>query len=153
MPQNSSAESAVVIREGTIDEAMAVDRQIPEFHMVGDAYDRATYEDRLRDRPKLILVAEVRGDFAGFKVGYEEDPQTFYSWLGGVVPEFRRTGVANALRERQEAWARSSGYERIRVKSMKRFPQMLRLLVSAGYGIVTTEGEGERSKIVFELPL
>lgn len=138
------------VREGTIADALCVEDAIPEF---GGAYSRDRYEERLGERRSLILVAEVGGQPAGYKVGYEEDPTTFYSWLGGVVPGFRNSGVASILRQRQESWARSHGYERLRVKSKNQFPHMLRLLIGAGYSIVGTEGSGDGLKIVFETDL
>lgn len=141
---------SVLVREATILEALAVEAEIPEFKGV---YSEERYEQRLAGRPSLLLVADVGGQAVGYKVGYEERPRLFYSWLGGVVPEFRGGGVASALRERQEAWAREHGYERLRVKSKNQFPKMLRLLIGAGYSIVGTEGSGDELKIVFETVL
>jgi ribosomal protein S18 acetylase RimI-like enzyme len=45
----------------------------------------------------LLLVAYVEGEPAGFKVGYQEGRHTFYSAKGGVLPQYRRRGVARAL--------------------------------------------------------
>lgn len=140
----------LVIKEASIAQAVAVEAEIPELGS-GSSLDR--YERRLKGHRHLILVAEVDGRPAGYKVGYEHTPAVFYSWLGGVVPSARGCGVATALRRRQEAWARSCGYERLRVKSMNRFPNMLRLLIGAGYSIITTEGVGDDLKIVFEADL
>lgn len=142
--------STASVREGTIAEALRVEALIQEFH---GASPRERYEERLAGRPALILVAEVDGRLVGYKVGYEVGERVFYSWLGGVVPGFRSAGVASALRERQEHWARGRGYTRLRVKSRNRFPQMLRLLIAAGYSIVGTEGSGDELKIHFELSL
>lgn len=138
------------MREATIAEALAVEAAIPEFH---GAYSEQRYEARLAGRPNLLLAADVGGRVVGYKVGYEERPRIFYSWLGGVVPEFRSSGVASALREHQEAWARANGYDVLRVKSKNQFPHMLRLLIGAGYSIVGTEGTGDQLKIVFETAL
>jgi len=145
-----SADDEDLDREGTIAEALRVEALIPEFH---GASPHERYEKRLAGRQGLVLVAAVDGRLVGYKVGYEEEQHVFYSWLGGVVPGFRSTGVASALRERQEHWARAHGYTRLRVKSRNRFPQMLRLLIAAGYSIVGTEGNGEELKIHFELSL
>ena len=140
----------LVIKEASIAEAIAVQSEIPEL---GSRSSRERYEARLEGRRHLVLVAETDGRPVGYKVGYEHTPEVFYSWLGGVVPASRGRGVATALRRRQEAWARSCGYERLRVKSMNRFPSMLRLLVGAGYSIISTEGAGDDLKIVFEADL
>ena len=69
------------------------------------------------------------------------------------MPGFRGLGVASALRQQQERWAPARGYTQLRVKSRNRFPQMLRLLIAAGYAIVGTEGRGDDLKIHFERSL
>jgi GNAT superfamily N-acetyltransferase len=81
----------------------------------------------------LALVYSADGHDLGFKLGYPESDDTFYSWLGGVSPQARGRGVAQALLEAQEARVRERGFSRLRVKSMNRFPAMLRLLVRNGY--------------------
>lgn len=140
----------LVIKEGSIAQALAVEAEIPEF---GSGWSSDRYERRLSGHRHLILIAELDRRPVGYKVGYEQTPAVFYSWLGGVVPSCRGRGVATALRQQQEKWARSNGYERLRVKSMNRFPNMLRLLIGAGYSIRTTEGVGDDLKIVFEADL
>ncbi len=81
----------------------------------------------------LALVFSEGGKDLGFKLGYPEDADTFYSWLGGVSPAARGRGVAQMLLEAQEAKVRARGFSRLRVKSMNRFPAMLRLLLRNGY--------------------
>lgn len=138
------------VREGSVSEALAVEAAIPEF---GAPHSEERYTQRLTDRRSLILVAELDDRLVGYKVGYQQTPTVFYSWLGGVIPKERGAGIATALRERQEQWARAAGYRHLRVKSKNRFPSMLRLLIGAGYQIIGTEGDGEDLKIVFELTL
>ena len=138
-------------RAGTIDEILVVHRAIPEF-------DRPITESVLMERlgqTSLVLVATRGERIVGYKAGYAKDDQTFYSWLGGVLPEHRGQGVADTLRERQEQWARSRGYRQLRVKSMNRFPAMLQMLISRGYQICGYEeaGGSDRSKIVFSKTL
>jgi len=45
----------------------------------------------------LILEALIDGEPIAFKIGYRESRHTFYSAKGGVMPPFRRRGVAVAL--------------------------------------------------------
>lgn len=45
----------------------------------------------------LMLLAWVDGEPAGFKIGYRLRAKAFYSAKGGVLPPFRRQGVARAL--------------------------------------------------------
>lgn len=84
------------LREASLAELLWVHEQIPEFP--GKA-SLDFYTERLKHRLHLALVAEKSGELLGFKVGYESDtPDTFYSWMGGVRPEFRGKGIATAGR-------------------------------------------------------
>lgn len=88
--------------------------------------------------PHLLLSAEVAGEIAGFKVGYERD-SSFYSWMGGVRPEYRRMGIAKALAQRQEAWAKSRGYQHIRFKTRNYLKPMLIFALNNGFYISAVE--------------
>ena len=110
----------------------AVQRLIDEF---AKPADEVSLQARLNGRQPLILVAEQDGRLVGVKIGYRLSETCFYSWLGGVAPEGRRAGVAQALLEAQEAWVAGQGFEELRVKSRNRFPAMLRLLIKNGYRI------------------
>lgn len=104
--------------------------QVPELDQ--GASDAAC-QQRLSGRQSLILVAAWQEQLVGFKVGYALGPQDFYSWLGGVVPGFRKRRLAASLLQAQEQWAVHNGYRRIQVKSHNRFPAMLQLLAAQGY--------------------
>ncbi|EPT8923727.1 hypothetical protein [Cronobacter malonaticus] len=72
----------------------------------------------------------------GFKLGYESARGAFYSWPGGVVPAYRRDGIAQQRLETQECWARENGYQRLYVKTRNQFRAMLMLLVRNGYQVM-----------------
>lgn len=139
---------SIKIEIGSAADIVALSKQIPEF-------EQATTLERLQSRldgaVSLILVAKLEGALVGYKVGYQLTEETFYSWLGGVVPEHRKHGVATLLFNYQEKWVLNSGYKQIKVKSMNRFPGMLNLLISNGYEIVGIEESvcGSEGKIVF----
>ncbi|WP_299019928.1 GNAT family N-acetyltransferase [uncultured Photobacterium sp.] len=120
------------IRQASVAEAVTVLTRIQEFANPADAVG---LELRLKGRQPLILVAEKEGLLVGVKIGYRLSETCFYSWLGGVAPEGRCNGVAQALLEAQEGWAAELDYEELRVKSRNRFPAMLRLLLRNGYQI------------------
>ncbi|WKE67170.1 GNAT family N-acetyltransferase [Gallaecimonas kandeliae] len=125
--------------------AATLEAALPEF---GGGRSVAQYRARFTG-PHLCLVALVDGVPAAFKLGYALDDTTFYSWLGGVLPPYRRQGLAQLLLEAQEAWAAGQGYGRIEVKSSGRFPAMLALLARNGY-----QACGEHNgKILFAKPL
>jgi GNAT superfamily N-acetyltransferase len=122
----------LLIREGDIPAVVALLHRIPEL---ADPPEGAEYERRLKSVPHLILIAYANGEPAGCKVGYERE-RHFYSWMGGVRPEFRRRGVARALAEWQENWAREQGYTEIHCKTRNQHKAMLIFALQNGFDIV-----------------
>lgn len=110
---------------------------------------------RLRGRmATLILIARIDGKAVGFKVGYEEDPDCFYSWLGGVRGEFRGLGIARTLMLKQHEWCLAKGYRKVRTKTLNRFREMLLLNIKAGFNIIGLhESDDGGSKIILEKKL
>lgn len=138
----------IEIRQGTIEDVIEVDTQIPEFD---GRNTKEKLEQRLGDIPHLILIATHNDQPVAYKMGYELSQFEFYSWLGGVIPTARKNGIATQLRLAQERWVREHGYQTISVKSMNRYPAMLQLLISSGYHVSGYEDQGstDNSKIRF----
>ncbi len=118
------------IREGTLAEVVEVVAEIEEFIV---KENEQTLSERLEGKRHLILVAEQQGQILGFKIGYELDSDTFYSWFGGVSPKARKMGLAQTMLDEQELWVISKGYQQLKVKSRNQFPAMLRLLLRNNY--------------------
>ncbi|MEZ9859084.1 GNAT family N-acetyltransferase [Vibrio splendidus] len=127
---------SVIVREGSLEEVVSVVEQIAEFARKESV---ASLSERLAGKTSLILVAEEAGVLLGFKIGYELDENTFYSWFGGVLPIARNKGVAQAQLDIQEQWVKQQGYQQLKVKSHNLFPAMLRLLLKNGYLIEKLE--------------
>lgn len=126
---------AILIREGSIAEAVSVSRLVPEFK---DPYPTAHYEKRLLHKPHLILIACDDTRPIGFKVAYERD-QAFYSWMGGVIPAYRNQGIAQMLAEAQETWAIKHGYKSIFFKTHNKHRAMLIFALKNGFQITGFE--------------
>ncbi|MDW6018396.1 GNAT family N-acetyltransferase [Vibrio plantisponsor] len=124
------------IREGSLSEVVAVVTEIDEFIVKENEQSLA---QRLEGKRHLILVAEQQGQILGFKIGYELDSDTFYSWFGGVSPKARNLGLAQKLLDVQESWVVDQGYQQLKVKSRNQFPTMLRLLLRNNYLIENFE--------------
>lgn len=125
--------------------------RIPEFE---GSYGPAEYARRLKGKKSLMLLAEENEEAVGFKVGYLEG-RHFYSWMGGVVPEYRRRKIAGSLAKEQEAWVQEQGISTIRFKTQNTFKAMLLFAIKNGFRIIGTvpfEG-GEGFKIVLEKTL
>ena len=128
------------LREASLAELLWVHERIPEFP--GKA-SLDFYTERLKHRLHLALVAEKEGELLGFKVGYQSDkPDTFYSWMGGVRPEFRGKGIATSLAEEQERWAKAQGFNAVFLKTRNRFPGMIQFGVKRGFKIVDLHPKG-----------
>ena len=111
---------SVIVREGSLEEVVSVVEQITEFAKKESV---ASLSERLAGKTSLILVAEEAGVLLGFKIGYELDENTFYSWFGGVSPLARNKGVAQAQLEAQEQWVQAAGLpSSLKVKSRNQFP-------------------------------
>ena len=121
------------IRESKLEVALEVLANLPEF----DSLKAATYyQKELNSAESLILVAYVDDKPIGCKLGYDRFRDgSFYSWLGGVLPNYRQTGVARQLAVRQEAWAKSKGFQSIKFKTQNRHKAMLQFALRNGFSI------------------
>ncbi|MEZ8826727.1 GNAT family N-acetyltransferase [Vibrio amylolyticus] len=123
------------IEEGSLEEVKLVVDKIGEFTRKQSI---ESMQQKLAGRVHLVLVAFDGDQPVGFKIGYQLDNNTFYSWFGGVSPDGRKKGIAQSLLEKQEQWVREQGYQAIKVKSQNRYPSMLRLLIGNNYLIENT---------------
>lgn len=101
-----------------------------------------------------LLLAFIDGGIVGFKLGYELSPQEFYSWLGGVLPDFRGLGIASELMKKQHEWCRREGYAKVQTKTQNRFREMLLLNIREGFDVIGVHDSSEGGmKIVLEKSL
>jgi hypothetical protein len=124
---------------------------------------------RLRNRESLILMAEAPlPDDPGmvtpvsYKIVHElkadetdpklkdlvmrlqghvnfEDRKVLYSWIGGTRRDWRGQGHFRALTEESEAWAHTSGYHEVVVKTKNRFYDMRGVLDQLEFDVVKYE--------------
>lgn len=65
------------------------------------------------DRDGLLMLIAFLGEKpVGFKVGYQLQKDAFYSAKGGVLPAYRRSGIARALLHVMMDHVREQGYRR-----------------------------------------
>ena len=54
--------------------------------------------------------------------------------MGGVLPKYRRKGIANNLADHQEIWAKK-GYNSIRIQTREKQNAMLAFAINRGFQI------------------
>ena len=126
----------LLIVSGDLKKAFNLSKQIGEFE---NPYSKDEYEKRLKDS-SLILTGEIEEKVVGFKVGYDRyDDGSFYSWMGGVLLDYRRKGVASELAVFQEKWAIDNGYKSIKLKTRNKHEGMLAFAIERGFKILNYE--------------
>ena len=123
----------IAIREASLEEAFSVAQQVPELD---NRYSLKNWEERLNGKETLILVAYLNGVPAGLKIGYDKwNDNRFYSWIGGVIPEFRRNGVARELLEAMEEFALKKEYSLLEMKTYNHHKKMIFFALKHGFSI------------------
>ena len=88
------------------------------------------------DKKDLYSVfAFSKDELVGYKIGYATETTTFYSWLGGVHPSFRKNGIASTLFKIQHERCFKKGYEFITTQSSNKYKEMMRLNLKFGFEI------------------
>ncbi|SQC93478.1 Glutathione transferase fosA [Cedecea neteri] len=133
-------ETGITVRHASLEEILELYHRLPEFE---DCRSVADLQARLATNQTSQLIACVNGVPAGFKLGYALSETEFYSWLGGVLPEFRRDGAAQALLVEQEKWTVEQGYRTLTVKTRNKFRGMVMMLLKNGYQLIEMEPKGD----------
>ncbi|WP_420385386.1 GNAT family N-acetyltransferase [Roseivirga sp.] len=137
------------ITEGSFSEALEVLRGLPEFDPL---LPTDHYLDRMTGRKKLIVVARVNDEPAGCKIAYDRfEDGTLYSWLGGVIPQYRKIGLARKMADFQEAWALDNGFSAIRFKTLNRHKAMLTFAINNGFQLFNVKPKDEIENYRIEL--
>lgn len=131
-----SAVSALVLRRFDGDN---VCKRLPVLARLAEQvfgkYDPSYLLDRYPQRTGWCLFELVDKEdvSAAFKLGHYEDDETFYSWLGGVAPQWRGAGLGRILMQAQHDWARCQGYRQVTTRTQIGNDRMAALNVAAGF--------------------
>jgi len=139
-----------IVKEDSIEAALLVNATITEFDKPNT---KEFFEERYGDRDKLILVAYVDDQPAGYLVSYDKDQDgSFYCWMTGVDPRFRRIGILKKMIQSVFDWAKERGYHCIRIKTRNSRREMLAYLIGAGFNAieVQTMPTTEDNRVLFE---
>lgn len=100
----------------------------------------------------LMLVASVDEQPVGFFLGFELKPGVFFAWLYGVMPQFRRMGIASQLMDAVHEWAVQHEYDTIRFECQNGHRPMLHMAIEREYDIVGIRWDPDRGSnlVIFE---
>ena len=100
----------------------------------------------------LVLIASLDERPIGFFCGFELKPSVFFSWLFGVMPDFRRRGIASQLMDAVHVWVREHEYDSIRFECHNQHRPMLHLAIEQEYDIVGIRWDPDRGQnlVIFE---
>lgn len=119
-------------------------KAIPEFWNKTSAEE---ISDRCCGKQPGFWCSWIGDTMAGFLVSYALDDLTYYNWIMGVLPDFRRQGCGTYMIDHFESCVAKYGFRKCAVKSMNRYRSMMALLIRKGYDILLVEADG---KIYFE---
>lgn len=112
--------------------------------------DQKISEKKKRYPQQVLFLANDQEKIVGFKWGYFEEKDVFYSWLGGVLPDYRGLGIATELLKRQHLFCELEKAKVIKTKTRPEFSTMLCINLRSGFRIVGTIAKGENYLIQLE---
>jgi ribosomal protein S18 acetylase RimI-like enzyme len=114
---------------------------IPEFDSL---FYLEPINNKLKDKESIVLLAEYAGKPVGCKIAYNRYfDGSVYLWLGGVLPPYRRQGIASALLNVLEHEAKNCFFESIRLKTRNKHVPMLIFSLKNGFYISGFEKKGD----------
>ena len=118
--------------------------------------DVESFRRRFRGRYNdLRMIARIKDQPIGFFMGFELKPTTFFAWFYGVLPDFRRQGIATQLMEAVHEWSREQEYESVRLECHNSARSMLHLAIALGYIVAGIRWDPDRGDnlVIFEKTL
>jgi GNAT superfamily N-acetyltransferase len=130
------------------------------LNQVADVYQAAFGKIIDSEKVKSVIGAHTKffsilvyedNKLVGFKLGYVRDQAQFYSWLGGVLPEYRGLGLASELMRQQHNWCVEQKFKKIRTHTSNKFSEMISLNLKHGFEIVgTITSQDQPIKLILE---
>lgn len=88
----------------------------------------------------MMLLASCGEEPIGFKIGYRQDKETFYSAKGGVLASFRRKGIARLMLYEMMERVRAQGFRRFTFDTFpNKHPGMTILGLEEGFTVIKAD--------------
>lgn len=129
----------IEIKEVNIEEVLKVHKNVLEFDDLNPK--KEYFEDRYKDKEKIIIVAYYNYIPVGYIIGYDkfQDNESFYCWMAGVDVNYRRLGILTQLMNYQINWAMENGYHILKIKTRNNRREMLSFLIKNGFYFTDVE--------------
>lgn len=128
----------IEIKEVNIDEVLEVHINIPEF--VETKPNKQYFEERYKGKENIILCAYKDNIAIGYIIGYDKfSDESFYCWMAGVIPEYRKLGTLTKLMKYLTEWSRDNGYNKIKIKTRNDKRDMLKFLIKNEFNFTYVE--------------
>lgn len=119
------------LSETLLNQLVILEAGIFEKPLSGDIFSA-----ELDGKNNLVVLVVFQDDRpCGYKIGFEYSSDTFFSWSGGVLPDYRKCGLGKALIEKQHQVAKELGYSYVRTHTKNKYREMLILNIKAGFDI------------------
>lgn len=119
------------LTENLIDEMLKLDEQIFPRPL---SREKLTAELAAKNNIS-VFIAYLDKRPVGFKVGFERSKRIYYSWIGGVLSDYRQQGIAQVLMKQQHEHAAGLGYKVVCTQTDNSFKPMIILNLKSGFGI------------------
>lgn len=136
------------LSDASLDEVLAlIDIVFPDL-----SQDDARW--RMRHMPcGMAFCARLGEQLVGFKIGYATKLSHYYSWLGGVHPQWLRQGIARQLMEQQHTWLVSGGFTVVETGAQAKNEAMCELNLNSGFEVVGSREKRRGLQLIFEKQL
>ena len=123
------------LHQGQLDDQFVADLFKLSVH-VFESIEMEYLRWRITNMPDVSLFYALKGNIpVGFKAGYAITESRYYSWLGGVHPDFHRNGIASLLMKEQHSWLRDSEYAIVETHVRQDNAAMIKLNLKFGFTI------------------
>lgn len=135
------------LRQGHPDPALLSElEEISDQLFPGEACPLA---ERLALRAGVVVqLVRHQGRAVAFKIACTDAPSRLHSWRGGVLPDWRRRGLARELIRRQHRWARDQGFREITMATRNRTRGMLLLAIQEGFDVTGVRLSGQDEPLI-----
>src|SRR5688500_17731408 len=110
------------------------------------AKDAESFRRRFRGRYNILrMIARIQDRPVGFFLGAGLKPAPLLGRFYGVLPDFRRQGIASQLMDAVHEWAKDHEYESVRMECHNSARAMMHLSIQMNYTIAGIRWEPERA--------